>query len=68
MVFGLEVESDLSEARAVGAHAEPGGAVKVERGESSIQGLDEAEGFEGEASFLLLTVDSDYSLDIPVTP
>lgn len=68
VVLHLEAESDLNEAGAEGVHTEPGGTVHVIGGESLVRVLDKAESFEGEASFLLLSVDSHYRLAIPVTP
>lgn len=64
----LEAESDLNEVGAEGADTEPGGTVYVVDGVSCVCAFDEAERLEGEAGFLLLSVDSNDCLTIPVTP
>ena len=67
MVLHLEEESDLNEAGADGCHTEPGGTVNVVGGVRINCVFNEAESFEGETSFLLHSIDSQYCLVIPVT-
>lgn len=61
-------ESDLNETGAEGVHTKSGGTVYIIFGESCRCVLKEAKSLEGEARFLLLSIDSYYRLAIPVTP
>lgn len=66
-VLHLEAESDLNEVGADGVHTEPGGTMYIVGGDRTLV-LEKAEGFKGEACFLLLSIDSYYCLAISVAP